>query len=219
MTRCKIHQRWLLRRHHGLDDSRSLSGAFARLGIRRVGALGDAVMLIGTPAAAWPCFWVGSIESLTTGTESETVPEKSKMSGRGAIVVKSAVVTCGVGVLYATIFVVQLLFGVGPVGATLRMPGGSPGWFEAAANWVRFDAFFIWPLVIAIGAVAQRLWCRRSRLGTVVFVAVPGILTTLGRGTGRGVALTCLYLATAVAVGALASRLFDGGRRDGLQLR
>ena len=141
------------------------------------------------------------------------------MSTRGAILLKTVAVSCGVAVLYATIFVVQLLFGVGAVGATLRVPGGSPGWFEAAANWVRIDALFIWPLVIGIGAVAQRLWCRRSRLGTVVFVAAPGILTTLSRGTGRGVALTCLYLGTAVAVGALASRLLDGSRRDALQIR
>jgi hypothetical protein len=139
------------------------------------------------------------------------------MNAHAALVVKTAAVTCGVGLLYATIFVVQLFFGVGAVGATLRVPGGSPGWFDAAANWARIDAFFIWPLVIGIGAVAQRFWCRSSRLGTVVFVAVPGILTTFGRGTGRGVALICLYLATAVAVGALASRLFDGRRRDAPQ--
>jgi hypothetical protein len=141
------------------------------------------------------------------------------MSARGCVILKTAVVSCGVGVLYGTIFVAQLLLGVGAVGATLRVPGGSPEWFEAVANWVRIDALFIWPVVIAIGAVAQRLWCRGSRLGTVVFVAVPGILTTFGRGTGRGMALTCLYLATAAAVGALASRRFGVVRRNALKSR
>jgi hypothetical protein len=141
------------------------------------------------------------------------------MSARGAIAIKTAIVTCGVGVLYGTVFVVQLIFGIGAVGATLRTPGGSPGWFEAAATWVRIDALFIWPLVIGIGAVVQRLWCRRSRLWSVVFVALPGILSALDRATGRSVVLICLYLATAVAIGALASRLLNRSRRDALQLR
>jgi hypothetical protein len=125
---------------------------------------------------------------------------------------KTAIVLCGVALLYAAIFGVQMLFGIGPVGTTLSVRAGSPPWFAAAANWVRIDTLLIWPVVIAAGAIAQRLWCRGSRLWTVTFVALPGMFTIFGGGAGRTLAIALLYIATALGAGALTSLCIDGKR-------
>jgi hypothetical protein len=122
---------------------------------------------------------------------------------RGRQMLRTIVITVGVAVAYAVVFVSQMLLEFGPVGSTAGETPGSPAWFAAGSRAVAFESFVFWPVLIAVGALLQRFWCRDSPLWFASLVALPGIVAHAPHV--KDVALAGLaYIAVALLVGAAA---------------